>query len=713
MNETKRNDPCPCGSGRKYKRCCLKKAASGSFEQSKAAQTSPATQDGKVQATLIQALNLIERHPAAGRSDELEQVVTDAYWDPMRSWLHSETLSSEQGRMSNLESLHLHYLLDTRFASGMSIAGDLRQNRGAYLDRKVVSMLEALDLATFRIVQKLPVQLASGTPAFRIVYPPVPDEDSVVQLHGFGQAEGLLPGMTFGLRYVAFGGLHRLIAQAFLLESSLIAPLIRHLASISTQDYSRLAAPLIHATEVAGRCTPVPEFELLIGQPQPKFSVSLEPLSPTEKPDRKSKQLILTRCLTSQGGLVSYAAATDRRKVFYEGRLALRYSRASAAGAPDPIRNLLTCRRRPGSRPCGGSLTAQVPVCEQGHRDESTLIWHCPDCGDAGILGRWRDTPFDSNFAKHWTEPGPDDWQEQFQLNNAEKNCLEKVAFLNPMALATLLRLREEPFSRKPFYLKAPVPALAEVARGLMVAYAYSSYPSKTLTSLCKRMSEAGRLPGRMDPTALATECIIHQQQSETPSSIPLDEDPSGPVQGLQISVHLVGHEPKIQRTLQIPSDRSLHDLHIVMQLAMGWSDNHLYIFSHKNHRYGEMLEDPLPNQQDSRECALWQVLKNPGDELQYEYDFGDSWTHKIQLLATTATSTDLKLLSGERACPPEDCGGIAGLENIIETLKHPLTDEYQDTIDWLGGGYSPSHFDFPRHQDLLARLGRVWEECS
>ncbi|MBL4771809.1 MAG: SEC-C domain-containing protein [Planctomycetes bacterium] len=711
MDKTNRNDPCPCGSGRKYKRCCLKKTTSGNFEQSKAAQTSPATQDGKVQATLIQALNLIERHPAEGRSDELEQVVTDAYWDPMRGWLYSETLQSEQERMPNLEALHLHYLLDTRFTSGMSIAGDLRQKRGAYLDRKVVSMLEALDLAQFRIVQKLPMQLASGAPAFRIVFPTVPDDESVVQLDGFGQAESLLPGMTFALRYVTFGGSHRLIGQAFLLESSLIAPLIRHLATLSTQEFLRLAAPLIHATEFAGRCTPVPDFELLVGNPQPRFSVSLEP--PNKKPtrERPTKQLILTRALTSQGGLVSYASAADRRKVFYEGRLALRYSQASAAGTPDPIQNLMPCRRRPGSRPCSGSLTAQVPVCEQGHRDETAMVWHCPNCGDAGILGRWRNTPFDANHTRTWTEPGPETWENQISLNLAEKNCLEKSAYLNALAFATLLRLRQDPSKPKAFHLRAPIPALAELARGLLVAYAYTSSPSKTLTALCKRLCKVSELPAHMDLTALATECIIHQQQSETPSSIPLDQDPSGPVQGLQISVFLMGHEPKIQRTLQVPSNRSLHDLHIAIQLAMGWSDNHLYIFSHKENRYGEIQKEPAPNQKDSRECPLWQVLKTPGDELQYEYDLGDSWLHKIQLLATTPTSTTLKLLSGSRACPPEDCGGLPGLENILKTLKHPLTDEYQDTINWLGGGYSPSHFDLAHHQALLTRLGQAWDQ--
>ncbi|MBL4771973.1 MAG: plasmid pRiA4b ORF-3 family protein, partial [Planctomycetes bacterium] len=61
------------------------------------------------------------------------------------------------------------------------------------------------------------------------------------------------------------------------------------------------------------------------------------------------------------------------------------------------------------------------------------------------------------------------------------------------------------------------------------------------------------------------------------------------------------------------------------------------------------------------------------------------------------------------RACPPEDCGGTPGFQNLLTTLKHPLTNEYQDTINWLDHPFSPSHFDLPHHQDLLARLGQVW----
>jgi len=38
MSKVGRNEPCPCGSGRKYKRCCLRKNSTSSVKTEAAAQ---------------------------------------------------------------------------------------------------------------------------------------------------------------------------------------------------------------------------------------------------------------------------------------------------------------------------------------------------------------------------------------------------------------------------------------------------------------------------------------------------------------------------------------------------------------------------------------------------------------------------------------------------------------------------------------------------
>lgn len=80
-------------------------------------------------------------------------------------------------------------------------------------------------------------------------------------------------------------------------------------------------------------------------------------------------------------------------------------------------------------------------------------------------------------------------------------------------------------------------------------------------------------------------------------------------------------------------------------------------------------------------EClAGWTVpisrhFANPGDAARYEYDFGDGWTHVVKLLAIEPRERGAKYprcIGGERACTPEDCGGVPGYYRLLEILADP-----------------------------------------
>lgn len=79
-----------------------------------------------------------------------------------------------------------------------------------------------------------------------------------------------------------------------------------------------------------------------------------------------------------------------------------------------------------------------------------------------------------------------------------------------------------------------------------------------------------------------------------------------------------------------------------------------------------------------------------------YEYDFGDSWMHEIKLekiLPGGGTKKYPRLLGGEMACPPEDCGGIGGYYHLLEILANPKDEEHCDMLEWLGIK-NPADFD-------------------
>ena len=148
----------------------------------------------------------------------------------------------------------------------------------------------------------------------------------------------------------------------------------------------------------------------------------------------------------------------------------------------------------------------------------------------------------------------------------------------------------------------------------------------------------------------------------------------------------------------------SLEHLHILLQSVMGWNDTHMYAFTIKGDRFilGErdFAVDSMWATKDGYDAANYELcqLIKPGMAFHYEYDFGDGWEHEI-VVETDKTSTNTKhcyyCVEGERACPPEDCGGIGGYEDLLEILATPEHPEYEERIEWLERlGYPRGRFD-------------------
>lgn len=89
------------------------------------------------------------------------------------------------------------------------------------------------------------------------------------------------------------------------------------------------------------------------------------------------------------------------------------------------------------------------------------------------------------------------------------------------------------------------------------------------------------------------------------------------------------------------------------------------------------------------------------GDAMAYTYDFGDGWEHVLVVEAATVaepTARYPRCVAGAGACPPEDCGGIPGYENLRGILADPSDPEHEDMLEWLGIGsaaeFDPARFD-------------------
>jgi hypothetical protein len=168
-----------------------------------------------------------------------------------------------------------------------------------------------------------------------------------------------------------------------------------------------------------------------------------------------------------------------------------------------------------------------------------------------------------------------------------------------------------------------------------------------------------------------------------------------------QFKITLLDTKPKIWRRIQIP-DCKLNTLHYHIQAVMGWTNSHLHHFIIGRERYGipEHLDyNGDGSIIDSKKIMLSDIVPADGKKVafRYTYDFGDNWEHEVLFERVVNPDPKVKYpvcLDGERAAPPEDCGGTPGYEHLLEVLADPAQEEYHDALRWVGEGFDPDPFD-------------------
>ncbi len=181
-----------------------------------------------------------------------------------------------------------------------------------------------------------------------------------------------------------------------------------------------------------------------------------------------------------------------------------------------------------------------------------------------------------------------------------------------------------------------------------------------------------------------------------------------------QLKIELEGIAPSIWRRVLVPGKISLGRLHAVIQMAMGWSNAHLHQFIVDRKIYSEPTFElnefgDMPDVRNENRYFLKNLVPRAGKVIVYEYDFGDSWTHRIKvekiLEQEPSTGGKIICIDGARACPPEDCGGVWGYQDMLQVLKDPEHEEHESTLEWLGQEFDPEAFDLAATNNGLRRL--------
>ena len=169
-----------------------------------------------------------------------------------------------------------------------------------------------------------------------------------------------------------------------------------------------------------------------------------------------------------------------------------------------------------------------------------------------------------------------------------------------------------------------------------------------------------------------------------------------------QFKVSLLGLRPEIWRRIQVPGHYTFWDLHVAIQDCMGWLDYHLHAFRIVDPTSSQIEEIGIPDEDGELPIApgwerrLSDYFSPENNKAEYEYDFGDSWQHEIVLEAILPREANSypRCIGGERACPPEDCGGIDGYQELLEALYIQTHDQHQTSRTWAGKKFHSEKFD-------------------
>ena len=185
-----------------------------------------------------------------------------------------------------------------------------------------------------------------------------------------------------------------------------------------------------------------------------------------------------------------------------------------------------------------------------------------------------------------------------------------------------------------------------------------------------------------------------------------------------QFKITLLESKPLIWRRIQV-KNCSLDKLHEHIQTTMGWTNSHLHQFEIDGERYGdpELLDDGFEDFEcvDSTVTKISKIVPKNGKRFQflYEYDFGDGWEHEVLFEGCLKAEKGGRYpvcIEGERACPPEDVGGIRGYAEFLEALANPNHEQHDDFLEWAGE-FDPEKFDAGETTKAMRRGLPDWRQ--
>ncbi|WP_404424901.1 plasmid pRiA4b ORF-3 family protein [Nibricoccus sp. IMCC34717] len=170
----------------------------------------------------------------------------------------------------------------------------------------------------------------------------------------------------------------------------------------------------------------------------------------------------------------------------------------------------------------------------------------------------------------------------------------------------------------------------------------------------------------------------------------------------------VVGCTPPIWRRFLVRESLWLSRLHDCIQVAFDWFDYQTHVFLVDDGRYGNPMRQEAGNIEDDRDITLSDLDFAGRERILYVYQFGEGWQVEVRVEGVRPMEKHVHYptcIGGERAGPPEDCGGLDAFHDMLECIKEPNTDLGREWVEWLGPDYNPELCDVEKINKALKKL--------
>ena len=182
---------------------------------------------------------------------------------------------------------------------------------------------------------------------------------------------------------------------------------------------------------------------------------------------------------------------------------------------------------------------------------------------------------------------------------------------------------------------------------------------------------------------------------------------PPEKVFSLRLSV--VGCQPRIWRRMLVRESMWLSRLHDSIQVLFDWFDYQTHAFILDDLRFGNPQKQDNISVEDDRDVSLADLDLGHRNLFMYDYHFGEGgWQVEIKVekaLVVEKGTVYPNCIAGERAGPPEDCGGVEAFHDMLACIKEPGTDLGREWLEWLGPDYDPVSCDLVKLNKSLKKL--------